>query len=128
MHSFCRKNHVRKIPLFWGGGLGGGGVPIYFYGRADFSDKGERDNFLWNLEWCRDHYLQKVKFAILYMAPCSQQRAKTKLQMSVLGRLSAPSHCIRNRQRILSQTSIRKEFPQRERLSSHFIRKTIRIR
>ena len=43
MRSFCRKNHVRKIPLFWGGGggLGGGGggeCRFYFYGRADFSD------------------------------------------------------------------------------------------
>ena len=31
MRSFCRKNRVRKIPLFWGGFvLGGGGVPILF--------------------------------------------------------------------------------------------------
>ena len=38
MPSFCRKNHVRKIPLFWGGGVGGGECRFYFYGRADFSD------------------------------------------------------------------------------------------
>ena len=36
MRSFCRKNHVRKIPLFWGGVLGGGG------GRADFIFMGAR--------------------------------------------------------------------------------------
>ena len=35
MRSFCRKNHVRKIPLFWGGG---GKCRFYFYGRADFSE------------------------------------------------------------------------------------------
>ena len=41
MRSFCRKNHVRKIPLFWGWFLGGGGeCRFYFYGRADFSDRG----------------------------------------------------------------------------------------
>ena len=43
--SFCRKTHVHKIPRFRGGGIlgfgGGGGVPIYFYGRADFSDLGK---------------------------------------------------------------------------------------
>ena len=39
MRSFCRKTHVHKIPLFWGGVLGGGGeCRFYFYGRADFSD------------------------------------------------------------------------------------------
>ena len=38
MRSFCRKNHVRTIPLFWGGGLGGGECRFYFYGRADFSE------------------------------------------------------------------------------------------
>ena len=39
MPSFCRKNHVRKIPRFRGGILGGGGeCRFYFYGRADFSD------------------------------------------------------------------------------------------
>ena len=40
MRSFCRKNHVRKITLFWGGFFGGGGgeCRFYFYGRADFSD------------------------------------------------------------------------------------------
>ena len=39
MRSFCRKNHVRKIPLFWGGVWGGGGeCRFYFYGRADFSE------------------------------------------------------------------------------------------
>ena len=39
MHSFCRKNHVRKISLFWGGFWGGGGGGrFYFYGRADFSE------------------------------------------------------------------------------------------
>ena len=31
MRSFCRKNHVRKIPLFWGGG-----------GSADFIFMGAR--------------------------------------------------------------------------------------
>ena len=35
MRSFCRKNHVRKIPLFWGG-FGGGG------GSADFIFMGAR--------------------------------------------------------------------------------------
>ena len=34
--------------------------------------KGERDNFLWNLEWCRDHHQYEVKFDSLYMASCSQ--------------------------------------------------------
>ena len=41
MPSFCRKNHVRKIPLFGGGGVWGGGggeCRFYFYGRADFSE------------------------------------------------------------------------------------------
>ena len=39
MRSFCRKNHVRKIPPFRGGSFGGGGeCPFCFYGRADFSD------------------------------------------------------------------------------------------
>ena len=36
MRSFCRKNHVRKIILFRGEGilgLGGGGVPILFFGE-----------------------------------------------------------------------------------------------
>ena len=37
MRSFCRKNHVRKIPLF-GGGFWGGECRFYFYGRADFSE------------------------------------------------------------------------------------------
>ena len=43
--SFCRKNHVHKIPCFRGGGvfwvffLGGGGESrFYFYGREDFSE------------------------------------------------------------------------------------------
>ena len=36
MRSFCRKNHVRKIPLFFGGGFGGGG------GSADFIFMGAR--------------------------------------------------------------------------------------
>ena len=40
---FCRKSHVHKSPRFRGGGilgfLGGGEVPIYFYGREDFSEK-----------------------------------------------------------------------------------------
>ena len=36
MLSFCRKNHVRKIPLFWGGGFWGGG------GSADFIFMGAR--------------------------------------------------------------------------------------
>ena len=39
--------------------------------------------------------------------------------------LSAPSHRIRNRWRILSLTSIRKEFPQREQKFCYFIRATI---
>ena len=34
----CRNNHVRKIPPFRGGGLGGGECRFYFYGRADFSE------------------------------------------------------------------------------------------
>ena len=44
MRSFCRKNHVHKIPRFRGGGgylgLGGGGgkCRFYFYGREDFSE------------------------------------------------------------------------------------------
>ena len=38
---FLQENHVRKIPLFWGGGgLGGGWCRFYFYGRADFSEMG----------------------------------------------------------------------------------------
>ena len=45
-----------------------------FKGISGLRAKGERDNFFWNLEWCRDHHLHKVKFDILYMAPCSQQR------------------------------------------------------
>ena len=36
MRSFCRKNHVRKIPPFKGGGVGGGG------GSADFIFMGAR--------------------------------------------------------------------------------------
>ena len=38
MRSFCRKNHVRKIPLLWGGGFGGGGggVPILFLWARGF--------------------------------------------------------------------------------------------
>ena len=31
MRSFCRKNHVRKIPLFWGGVLGGGGCADFIF-------------------------------------------------------------------------------------------------
>ena len=39
------------------------------------------------------------------------------------------THCDLPAKRLnLSQTSIRKEFPQRERIFHHFIRKTIRIR
>ena len=44
MRSFCKKNHVHKIPRFRGGGsiLGfggrGGECRFYFYGRADFSE------------------------------------------------------------------------------------------
>ena len=37
MRSFCRKNHVRKIPLFLGGGFWGGGE-----GSADFIFMGAR--------------------------------------------------------------------------------------
>ena len=36
------KTHAHKIPRFLGGiwgFFGGGGVPILFYGRKDFSDK-----------------------------------------------------------------------------------------
>ena len=39
MRSFCRKNHVRKIPLFWGGGgwfLGGGSADFTFMGARIF--------------------------------------------------------------------------------------------
>ena len=36
MRSFCRKNNVRKIPLFLGGGVLGGG------GSADFIFMGAR--------------------------------------------------------------------------------------
>ena len=38
MRSACRKNHVRKIPLFWGGfgGGGGGEVPILFLWARGF--------------------------------------------------------------------------------------------
>ena len=36
MRSFCRKNHVRKIPLL-GGGFGGGEVPILFLWARGFS-------------------------------------------------------------------------------------------
>ena len=37
MRSFCRKNHVSKIPLFLGGGFwGGGGVPILFLWARGF--------------------------------------------------------------------------------------------
>ena len=42
MRSFCRENHVRKIPLFWGGFWGGGECRFYFYGRADFSEEERR--------------------------------------------------------------------------------------
>ena len=40
MRSFCRKNHVRKIPLFLGGVFwgGGGSADFIFMGRADFSE------------------------------------------------------------------------------------------
>ena len=31
MRSFCRKNHVRKIPLFLGGGFGGGGSADFIF-------------------------------------------------------------------------------------------------
>ena len=31
MRSFCRKNHVRKISLFWGGFLGGGGSAGFIF-------------------------------------------------------------------------------------------------
>ena len=36
MPSFCRKNHVRKIPPFWGGVLGGGGADFIFMGARIF--------------------------------------------------------------------------------------------
>ena len=37
MRSFCRKNHVRKIPLFWGGGFwGGGSADFIFMGARIF--------------------------------------------------------------------------------------------
>ena len=37
MRSFCRKSHVRKIPLFGGGCFGGGGeVPILFLWARGF--------------------------------------------------------------------------------------------
>ena len=41
MRSFCRKNCVRKIPRFLGGGLGGGGgkCRFYFYGARIFLRK-----------------------------------------------------------------------------------------
>ena len=32
------KTHVRKIPPFMGGGVGGGECRFYFYGREDFSE------------------------------------------------------------------------------------------
>ena len=31
MRSFCRKNRVRKIPLFWGGFWGGGGSADFIF-------------------------------------------------------------------------------------------------
>ena len=40
MRSFCRKNHVRKIPLFWGGFWGGGGsADFIFMGARIFLTK-----------------------------------------------------------------------------------------
>ena len=37
MRSFCSKNSVRKIPPFWGGGLGGGGsADFIFMGARTF--------------------------------------------------------------------------------------------
>ena len=43
MRSFCKKNHIHKIPRYWGGYFGfwggGGEVPILFYGREDFSEQ-----------------------------------------------------------------------------------------
>ena len=39
MRSFCRENHVHKIPRFGGGGIlgfGGGGVPILFLWARGF--------------------------------------------------------------------------------------------
>ena len=45
MRSFCRKNHVRKIPLFWGGVLGGGGSADFIFMGARIFLKGRRSAF-----------------------------------------------------------------------------------
>ena len=42
MRSFCRKNHVRKIPLFWGGFCwGGGSADFIFMGARIFLIKSD---------------------------------------------------------------------------------------
>ena len=43
MHSFCRKNHVRKIPLFWGWFWGGGSADFIFMGARIFLKYGSHD-------------------------------------------------------------------------------------
>ena len=43
MRSFCRKNHVRKIPLFWGWfGGGGGSADFIFMGARIFLSEQKR--------------------------------------------------------------------------------------
>ena len=46
MHSFCRKNHVRKIPLFWRGVFwgGGGSADFIFMGARIFLSEGSEAN------------------------------------------------------------------------------------
>ena len=50
MRSFCRNNHVHKIPRLGGGGIlgfgGEGQCRFYFYGRADFSEFHQKVGFL----------------------------------------------------------------------------------
>ena len=59
MRSFCRKNHVRKIPLFWGGFWGGGSADSIFMGARIFLINGGRDR---KLLVCFSVFLGQGKF------------------------------------------------------------------
>ena len=49
MRSFCKKNHVRKIPLFRGGGFGGGGsADFIFMGARIFLKLALNEHFALN--------------------------------------------------------------------------------
>ena len=63
MRSFCRKNHVRKIPLFWGGG-GFGGEGGW---SADFIFMGARI-FLIYADAVRSVNLLTLAFALYFPA------------------------------------------------------------